>query len=122
VPRIACVAGQDDFYAGIDKDAWARSVVVDSYNKMQAEVAREVKEGRRDEALGKLKAFKDEAAAMNQRMRAPAVAAQLGAADALERDVAQAFEGENQPAKQNELSKRKSAESVDARRVGAKKQ
>jgi hypothetical protein len=89
---------------------------------MQAEVAREVKAGRRDEALGKLKAFKDEAAAMNQRMRAPAVAAQLGAADVLERDVAQAFEGENQPAKQNELSKRKSAESVDARRVGAKKQ
>jgi Ca-activated chloride channel family protein len=122
VPRIACVAGEDDFYAGIDKDAWARSVVVDSYNKMQADVARSVKAGRRDEAVERLKEFKDEAEAMNQRMRAPAVAAQLGAADALERDVTQAFEGENQPAKQNELSKRKSAESVDARRVGAKKQ
>jgi len=36
--------------------------------------------------------------------------------------VTSAFEGENQGAKQNELSKRKSAESVDARRVGAKKQ
>jgi len=122
VPRIACVAGEDDFYAGIDKDAWARSVVVDSYNKMQSDVARKVKEGRRDEAIGRLKAFKDEAEAMNQRVQAPAVAAQIGAADALERDVTQAFEGENQAAKQNELSKRKSAESVDARRVGAKKQ
>jgi len=122
VPRIACVAAEDDFYAGIDKDAWARSVVVDSYNKMQEEVAREVKEGRRDQALGRLKAFKDEAGAMNQRMRAPAVAAQIGAADRLEGDVTAAFEGENQGAKQNELSKRKSAESVDARRVGAKKQ
>jgi Ca-activated chloride channel family protein len=122
VPRIACVTGEDDFYAGIDKEAWARAVVVDSYNKMQADVARDVKEGRRDQALGKVRAFKDEATLMNRRVNAPAVAAQLGAADRFESDVASAFEGENQAAKQNELSKRKSAESVDARRVGAKKQ
>jgi Ca-activated chloride channel family protein len=122
LPRIACVAAEDDFYAGLDKEAWARSVVVDTYNKMQEEVAREVKEGRRDAALGRLRVFKDEAAKMNVRVNAPAVAAQLGAADRLERDVASAFEGENQRAKQNELSKTKSAESVDARRVGSKKQ
>ena len=122
VPRIACVAGEDDFYASVDKEAWARSVVVDDYNKMQAEVAREVKAGRRDAALGRLRKFKDEARAMNQRVQAPAVAAQLGAADRLEEDVAAAFEGENQPAKQNELSKAKSAAAVDARRVGSKKQ
>jgi hypothetical protein len=122
VPRIACVAGEDEFYASVDKEAWARSVVVDDYNKMQAEVAREVKEGHRDAAMGRLRKFKDEAAAMNQRVQAPAVATQLGAADRLERDVAAAFEGENQPAKQNELSKAKSAAAVDARRVGSKKQ
>jgi hypothetical protein len=58
---------------------------------------------------------------MNARLKAPAVAAQIGVADRLERDVNAAFEGANQAAKQNELSKAKSADAVDARRVGSKK-
>jgi hypothetical protein len=40
-PRIACVQGEEEFYRGVDVSAWGRSVVVDAYNKMQAEVARE---------------------------------------------------------------------------------
>jgi Ca-activated chloride channel family protein len=120
LPRVACVAAADDFYARIDPSTWARSVVVDDYNKMQAEVAQEVKAGRRDAALDRLKRFKDEAGSLNARMRAPAVAAQLGAAERLEEDVSRAFEGENQAAKQNALSKEKSADATDARRVGAK--
>jgi Ca-activated chloride channel family protein len=121
LPRVACVAREDDFYAGIDKEAWTRSMVVDSYNEMQEEVAREVKAGRRDAALGRLREFKDKAAAMNQRLQAPAVAAQIGTADRLERDVMSAFEGADQAAKQNDLSKTRSAEALDSRRVGAKK-
>jgi Ca-activated chloride channel family protein len=121
VPRIACVAGEDEFFGSVDKEAWARSVVVDDYNRMQAEVAREVKAGRRDAALGRLRQFKDEAARMNVRVQAPAVAEQIWAAYRLERDVAAAFEGEDQAKKQNELSKTKSAAAVDARRVGSKK-
>ncbi len=121
VPRVTCVASEDDFYAGVDKPAWARAVVVDAYNKMQEEVAREVKSGRRDAALQRLRQFKDETAAMNARLKAPAVSAQLGVADRLEGEVRAAFEGAEQATRQNELSKAKSAASVDARRVGAKK-
>jgi Ca-activated chloride channel family protein len=121
LPRVACVAGVDEFYAGLDGATWARSVVVDAYNKMQEEVAREVKAGRRDAAVGRLRAFKDEVRSMNERVNAPAVAAQLGAADRLERDVSAAFEGAGQAAKQNAFSKAKSAASVDSRRLGAKK-
>jgi Ca-activated chloride channel family protein len=121
LPRIACVAGEDEFFAGIDADTWSRSVVVDAYNKMQDEVAREVKAGRRDAALGRVHRFRAEARDMNERVNAPAVAAQLGVADRLESDVQAAFEGENQPAKQNDLSKSKAAASLDSRRVGAKK-
>jgi hypothetical protein len=121
LPRIACVAGEDEFYAGLDGAAWARSVVVDAYNKMQNEVAREVKAGRRDAAVGRLRAFRDEVRSMNERVNAPAVAAQLQAADRLEQDVASAFEGEGQADKQNAFSKTKSAESVDSRRLGSKK-
>ncbi len=118
---MACVASEDEFYAGLDVPAWARSVVVDAYNKMQAEVAEEVRSGRRDEALGKLRAFRDAAASINARVQSPAVAEQLFDADKLEREVAAAFEGPNQPERQNDFSKAKGAAAVDGRRTGSKK-
>jgi Ca-activated chloride channel family protein len=121
VPRVACVQGADEFYRGVDVSAWGRSVVVDAYNKMQAEVAREVKEGRRDEALRRVREFKDATAPMNAKLKSAPVAAQLESADRLEADVVGAFEGEGQEARQNELSKGFSAQAVDGRRAGSKK-
>lgn len=120
-PRVACVEGENEFYAGVDVPAWTRSVVADAYNKMQEEVAREVKSGRRDQALKRLRDFKDEAAAMNGRLKSAPVAAQLGEADKLEREVSAAFEGANQSDKQNAFSKSKSADATDLRRAGSKK-
>jgi len=101
--------------------SWSRSVVVDAYNNMQQEVARQVKAGRRDEALQAIGQFRAAAAPMNARLQAPPVAAQLQAADKLEADVAAAFNGPNQAAKQNELSKERSAEALDLRRAGSKR-
>jgi Ca-activated chloride channel family protein len=121
VPRIACVRSEEEFFSNVDVGAWSRSVVVDSYNKMQADVAREVKAGRRDEALRKLYNFRDQTAGMNERLKSPAVAGQLLSADKLEADVQEAFEGEDQAIRQNELSKSKSAAAMDARRIGSKK-
>jgi hypothetical protein len=80
-----------------------------------------VKAGRRDEALQRLRQFKEETERMNARVQSPAVSAQLQAIAPLERDVAAAFEGADQAAKQNYLSKEKSAAAFDARRAGAKK-
>jgi hypothetical protein len=121
VPRIACVQGEEDFYANVDVPAWTRSVVVDAYNKMQEEVAREVKAGQRDKALGAVHRFRQETAAMNDHLRSAPVAAQLERADELEADVAGAFMGDDQSGRQNALSKSTSADAVDARRAGAKK-
>jgi Ca-activated chloride channel family protein len=121
VPRIACVADPDQFYANVDVDAWSRSVVVEDYNKMQEEVAREVKAGRRDRAVRRLQQFKDEAAAMNDHLDSAAVTDQLDEATRLWIGVDQAFEGPNQEARQQELSKATSAQAVDSRRIGAKK-
>ncbi|MGH7900018.1 MAG: vWA domain-containing protein [Candidatus Binatia bacterium] len=121
VPRVACVESEERFYSSVDLDAWGRSVVVDAYNKMQQEVAREVKAGRKDEAIGKLHQFRDLTKTMNARLQSPEVAAQLGSADRLEASVAAAFEGDRQHEKQNELSKTTNAGAVDARRVGSKK-
>lgn len=120
-PRIACVRGEEEFYSKVDVGAWSRSVVVDAYNKMQEEVAREVKAGRRDQALQRLRVFKDETEAMNGHLKSAPVAAQLDSADKLEAQVAGAFEGVGQEQRQNELSKSTSAAAVDARRAGSKK-
>lgn len=121
VPRIACVKGEAEFYSNVEADAWTRSVVVDAYNEMREEVARAVKDGRRDEALGRLRKFKDETAAMNAHIQSAPVDRQLHSADELEAQVFGAFEGADQERRQNELSKSTSAKAVDSRRAGAKK-
>ncbi|HJQ83940.1 MAG TPA: VWA domain-containing protein [Candidatus Binatia bacterium] len=121
MPVIACVAGENEFYAGVDLPSWTRGVVVDGYNAMQEQVAREVKAGRRDEALEAVRAFRDRTAAANARLQSPPVAAQLSTLDKLEADVTMAFEGAEQAERQNALSKSRSADALDARRAGSKR-
>lgn len=121
VPRVACVENTDEFYASVDVPSWSRSVVVDAYNSMQQKVAREVKAGRRDEAVKAIDEFRAAAAPMNARLQSAPVGAQLQAADKLEADVGAAFTGLNQAAKQNELSKERGAAALDQRRAGSKR-
>ncbi len=123
LPRIACVAGEDDFYAGIDADAWSRSVSVDQYNAMQEGVARAVKEGDRARAMRRIEQFRADVGGANAVVGAPEVANSLADVDGLEAEVKSAFEGDaaEQSRRQNELSKAKSAAAKDERRVGAKK-
>lgn len=121
IPRVARVSDESDFYAGIDADAWSRSVIVEGYNEMQDEVAREVRAGKKDQAKRRLEEFKDKTTAMNARVRSAPVAAQLESLDKLEAEVDDAFTGANQAAKQNGLSKSSSLGAVDARRPGSKK-
>ena len=62
VPTIACVDGETDYYAGVDREAWSKSVTIEQYNVMQREVAKKVKEGKREDALGELRRFRSEVA------------------------------------------------------------
>ena len=119
-PTVSCVQNEDDFFAGIDVSSWTRSVLVDGYNAMQQQVAEAVKSGRRDEALKAIGQFRAATTAMNARVQSAPVAAQLKAVDKLEAEVGGAFVGDNQPAKQNELSKARSAAALDERRAGSK--
>ena len=123
VPKIACVAAETDFYSKLDGDAWGRSVAVDEYNAMQEKVAREVKAGNRDDALGILGEFRERVGKQNRHVASAPVAAKLQEADDLEAEVRAAFVGDDKKRteKQNLLSKSKSADALDARRVGAKK-
>jgi Ca-activated chloride channel family protein len=120
VPRVVSVASEDDFFARIDVPAWTRSVVVDGYNKVKEEVAREVKAGRRDAALDKLRRFRAESEALNARVQSPAVQQGLESLRSLDADVKAAFEGDDQAARQNKLSKAASAAALDERRAGSK--
>jgi Ca-activated chloride channel family protein len=119
-PKVACVASADDFFAAVDLPAWERSVTVEGFNKMQDEVAREVKAGRREEAGTLMRAFRRDTEAMNARLRSPEVQKKLDALGQLESQVADAFEGADQKAKQNALSKGSAAAAYDSRRPGSK--
>jgi hypothetical protein len=87
---------------------------------MQDEVARQVKAGRREEARAAMEAFRKDTSAMNARLRSPAVQHKLDAIGELESHVADAFQGADQKAKQNALSKGSAAAAYDSRRPGSK--
>jgi Ca-activated chloride channel family protein len=120
-PRVASVAREDEFYANVHVSAWTRSVLVDGYNKMQEEVARAVKAGRRDAAIERVRQFRVETESLNARLQSADVQKKLDSLGKLESDVAAVFHGENQAARQNELSKAQSAAALDERRAGSKR-
>ncbi len=123
VPTVACVAGENEYYSRVDPDAWSRSVTVEQYNVMQDDVAKKVKEGKREEALGRLRLFRDQVSAQNRHIESAPVADALVGVDELEDEVRAAFEGDGAAVaeQQNLLGKSKAAAALDGRRVGAKK-
>ena len=121
MPRIACVESEDQFYASLDVPSWTRSVLVDGYNKMQETVAREVKAGRRDEALEAVRQFRAETSLLNDHVQSAPVGERLRGLGELEDDVNALFVGPEQAERQNFLSKSMGLGAVDARRAGSKK-
>ncbi len=65
--------------------------------------------------------FRDETETLNARLQSADVQKKLESLGKLEADVAAVFRGENQAARQNELSKAQSAAALDERRAGAKR-
>jgi len=120
-PKIACVVDETDFHAGIDRDAWARSVAVEGYNQLRQDVAKHVKSGRPKEAKREIADFQDRYRALNLVMAAPEVAASIGAADELETEIDDAFTGPHQSKKQNSLGKTLHSQGIAERRVGSRK-
>jgi len=119
-PQVACVGSKEEFFAALDAPAWERSVVVEGFNKMQDEVARQVKAGKREEARAAMEAFRRDAGAINERVQSPAVQKKLDALREMDAKVAGAFEGPDQKDKQNALSKGQAAAAYDLRRPGSK--
>jgi Ca-activated chloride channel family protein len=122
VPALACVADEDRFFASVDKDVWEKSVLQETYNRLQEKVALAVKEGRRDSAIQAINDYRERNAYMNRQLQSKAVRDSLDEVGKLEAEVEGAFTGADQAMKQNRLSKERQAAGRDGRRAGSKKQ
>jgi Ca-activated chloride channel family protein len=87
VPRVAVVADEGAFYAAVDEESWARSVIVDQYNDLRRKVAAELKAGDAAEAKERIDAFRDKTERMNAKIQSPGVAAQLQELEGLATEV-----------------------------------
>jgi Ca-activated chloride channel family protein len=105
--------------ASIDKSAWERGVAQEEWGRVQQEVARAVHEGQREQAVSALQGYRAKQAAINSVVGSAAVSSTLAETEAVERQVADAFAGENQLGKQNAFSKQNLAEGRGKRRVGS---
>lgn len=116
---VSCVKDEGTALAAIDKTAWERAVVQEEWGRVQQDVARAVREGKRDEARGWLTQYQAKQTAVNASVGSAAVDGTLAESRALERQVEDAFKGEDQAGKQNVFSKENLARSRGLRRIGS---
>jgi Ca-activated chloride channel family protein len=121
LPKVACVEDRDRFFAELDGDAWAKSVVVEEYNQLRQAVAGMVKDGRQSEAKAEIERFQSRNRALNAVVASPRVSRQLEAAADLDTGVDEAFRGPNKKHKQNLLGKSLHERGILERREGSRK-
>jgi Ca-activated chloride channel family protein len=121
LPEIACVEEQKDFFANLDVDRWAKSVVVEEYNDLAEQVAAHVKSGRKGDAERAVREFRARNQALNRVAASPRVAVQLDQTRELEASIDDAFAGADQEKKQNLLGKSLHSRSYEMRREGSRK-
>jgi Ca-activated chloride channel family protein len=92
-PRVAAVADESAYFAGLDTASWERSVVVDQYNALRRSVAEAVKDGRERDAVAEIQKYRTEVASKNDKVQSQEVARQLADAAKLEERVQQAASG-----------------------------
>ncbi|MEW6267075.1 MAG: VWA domain-containing protein [Thermodesulfobacteriota bacterium] len=105
---VACVPDRREVLASYDKDAWGAKVVNEDYNKLREEVALDIKNGRKDEALKKIEFYRVEQQAINDVVGSGQVSNNLERGlDDLRQSVTDSFSGspEEAAAKQKSISK-----------------
>ena len=75
--RVACVADAGKALASIDKAAWEEKVVREDYNLLREEVAAAVKEGKRDEAMNRIDAYRARQQSVNASIGSEVVSGNL---------------------------------------------
>ena len=121
LPKVNVVRTEGEFLAGLDKEAWERSVSVEEFNALQNDVADSVRKGDRVAAKKAIKRYRDKNEKLNHKMASPVVAASLENLDPLAGLVDDAFTGADQKRKQNVYGKSIGQKARDGRRAGSKR-
>jgi Ca-activated chloride channel homolog len=116
--RVEMVGERKQYLEGLDKDAWAQSVVTEEYNRLRQDVSAAVQDGRKEEAQRAIQSYKTRVSADNAYVGSSAVMDNLAEVDDLDAEIEEAFTGAApaQEQKRNTLSKSQSAGAWKARR------
>jgi Ca-activated chloride channel family protein len=105
---IACVQDQRKVFSSIDKTSWSEKVINEDFNHLKQEVAADLKSGKKQEAMQKIKKYHGEQKAVN------AVIGSARVADNLDKDlkeletyVEDTFQGAPQAVRQKQKSNAK---------------
>jgi Ca-activated chloride channel family protein len=118
---VAVVEDQRRFLASVDAETWGRAVVEEEYNVLRQEVSRAVQAGDLTTAQANIDAYTARNRALNEQIDSQAVWDNFDEVAALEAQVQQQFEGEQQQQRQNLFSKILNTESYSMRRGGQAK-
>ncbi len=118
---VDVAAAEEEYLAGVDREGWARSVVIDEYNALRKRVSRAVVRGDRDEARKEIASFKDSVSSVNEALSIPEVDHQLKVLDELESQIDDSFRGGNASVKQKALGKTLHHQGIAGGRVGSQK-
>ncbi|MEJ2640432.1 MAG: VWA domain-containing protein [Desulfosarcinaceae bacterium] len=92
--QIACTADREAVRAAVDRERWSDKVVQEDVNHLKESVAADIKAGRPQAALEKIRGFKTKVGATNAEVGSAAVSEALDeTAAALETEVTDAFAG-----------------------------
>jgi Ca-activated chloride channel family protein len=118
---IAVTKQEEEYLASVDRQGWARSVVIDDYNALRKRVSRAVARGNKEEAKREISRFATEVGAANQILAVPEVGEQLQELEALGAEVDDSFAGSDAAKKQRSLGKSLHHRAITDGRVGSQK-
>jgi Ca-activated chloride channel family protein len=119
LPTLACVADDAAYYASFDAERYERATLSESLGQLKQSVARKVAEGRQEEAVAELEAYRSANEAVEERALGHVLPRAKAELDRLHDAVAAPAAVE--PEVRNRLGKALLESGRDAQRAGAKK-
>jgi hypothetical protein len=119
LPELACVANDDAYYASFDSDLYLRANQNEAIGGLKQSVAKKLKEGRQEEAVAEVEAYRAKTSAEQMRALGYVDEAEAGAITELRNMVAAPSAAA--PDVRNHLGKALLESGRDAQRAGAKR-
>lgn len=119
-PTVTCVRKEDDYFASFELETRERSILNEELGVLKRRVSEAVRAGDASRASSYISFFYRDMKLENAHLKSKRVDELLDSLDALDEDVAQAFDAPEAeaPALQNQLGKELSAEGWQLRNLG----